>query len=125
MNEINLEFVYNENNQSIISAPIIFISSFGGSTQSAEKLYGLGLSDADILAKFDYLLKDREYNHIYNPTSKEIFLLKEKALVESVRSCYNSNLLNATRIFSEDPVILSAQAKLEYNEWQKAISTSP
>ncbi len=124
LNKITLELIYNEDNQIITAPPIIFISSFGKSTQSAELLYGLGLSDADILAKFDYLLKSPEYNLIYNPTSKDKYFLKEKTL-ELVRGCYKNNLLNATQIFSEESMILSEQARLEYNEWQKAVSAKP
>jgi hypothetical protein len=126
LNKISLELIYNEDNQSIIPPPIIFISSTetSNSTQSAELLYGLDLSDADILAKFDYLLKDPFYNEMYNQGSKDEFLPKEKAL-ELVRDCYKNNLLQATQIFSEEPVILSDQARREYNEWQKAISVTP
>ena len=107
--------IYNEDNQSIISDPIVFISSIesSNSTQSAELLYGLGLSDADILKRFEYLIDDPFYNNT-----------KEEAL-EKARNCYKDNLLDTTQIFSEEPMILSEQARLEYDEWQKAVSATP
>jgi len=118
--KLTLELIYNEDNLSVLSHPIIFISSKSNeSTKSAELLYGYGLSDEDILTKFNYLAEIRE-SDLYGLSSEEI--------ISKARYCYEENLRYATDIFyeaSETSVIFSEHAKKEFDEWKKVMEDTP
>lgn len=118
--KLTLELIYNEDNLSVLSHPIIFISSKSNeSTKSAELLYGYGLSDEDILTKFNYLVEMKD-SDLYGLSSEEI--------ISKVQYCYEENLRNATDIFSEaseTSVIFSEHAKKEFDEWKKVVEDTP
>ena len=108
--KIKLELIYNHDNLSVFSIPIIFISSKSNeSTQSAELLYGYQLSDEDLLTKYD---------SFYNNSSEE-------EIISEFRACFDDNLHNATAIFSEQPFFISEEAEVEYNEWKRFLENTP
>jgi hypothetical protein len=116
--KLSLELIYNEGNASVLSPPIVFVSwQSEPSIPSAKWFYGAGLTDDEILAEYGYLLEDY-YNVYYGFDSEEDIL-------SMARACYEDNLRVTTAIFSEDDLVLSEQAGLVYNEWQKAMSDTP
>jgi len=113
LHKLKLELIWGTPDQSVLSLPIIFTSSkSGGSTASAERLYGYQLSDDQILERFAHLGEEP-----YKYSSEEI--------ISMARACYASNLRDAAEIFSEESMVLSTQADKEYKEWKKARSNTP
>lgn len=115
--KLRLELIYNEENASVSSAPIIFVSwQSEPSIPSAKWFYGTGLTDDEILAEYGYLLED--YNVYYGFDSEE-------DIVSMARACYEGNLRATTEMFSGDDLVLSGQAQMVYSELQKAMSDTP
>ena len=111
--KLKLELIWGTPDQSVLSHPIIFISSrSGGSTESADKLYGYGLSDDQILERFAEL-------------GEEPYKYSAEEIISRARECYARNLRDVTGIFSEESMVLSTQARKEYQEWQKATADTP
>jgi hypothetical protein len=116
--KLRLELIYNEENTSVSSPPIVFLSwQSEPSILSAKWFYGTGLTDDEILAEYGYLLEDY-YNVYYGFDS-------EQDIVSMARACYEDNLRATTEMFSGDALVLSGQARVLYNEWQKATSDTP
>lgn len=103
---LGIELIYNEDNQTVTSIPIIVTTPNNDSTRSARYLYGLGVTEKEIA----------EDLYSWNPH----FLAEPN--VESVKECFLKNLQTAQRIFRDEPFILSDQALREYLELQKVLA---